>query len=114
MSCCSCKSFRISRPLSLVLGILERVRIKSVVVLKIRAADGPTAFRLLGLADIQCKSTPFSLCMCLNLLAVSLCSLTAVFGLLFVVDTMVYHFVCLARLNSYGKTLGESPILKLL
>jgi hypothetical protein len=72
-----------------VLGILKQVRIRSVVVLKIGAANGLTAFQLLGLADIQCKPTPSSLCMCLNPLAISLCSLTAVFGCLFVVDTMV-------------------------
>src|SRR5271155_1170861 len=112
MSRCCRKSFRMPRPLSLVLGILERVGIRGVVVLKIGAADSPTAFGPLGLADIQRKFAPFGLCVCLNPLAISLCGLTAVLGCLFVVDTVIYYSVCPARLNSQGKALGESPILK--
>jgi hypothetical protein len=88
MSCCCCKSFQISRLLSLVLGILERVGIRSVVVLKIRTANSLMAFRPFGLANIQCKLASYSLCMCLNPLVISLYSLIAVFGPFFVVDTM--------------------------
>jgi hypothetical protein len=75
--------------LSLVLGILERVGVRIVVVLNIGTANGLAAFRPFGLADIQCKFAPSNLCMCLNPQEISLYNLTAIFGRLFVVDIMV-------------------------
>jgi hypothetical protein len=77
-----------------VLDILERVRIKSMIMLNIRAYNSLTAIQLLLLADVQRKLAASSLRMCLNTLAISFRSLTAVLGLLMVMDIVVYHSVC--------------------
>ena len=75
-------------PFTSVLDILEGVRIRSMIVLKMRTANGPTAAESLLLADVQRELTPSSLGISLNPLAISLRGFAAVPGLHFVVDAV--------------------------
>jgi hypothetical protein len=81
-------------PFAPLLDILEGVGIRSMVVFKMRAADGLVAGQSLLLANIQRKLAPSSLGMRLDPLAISFCGFTGVLRLLFVVDTLVYYSVC--------------------
>ena len=65
-------------------------------MLKMRAANSPTATKSLLLADVQREPTPSGLGVSLDPLAISLCSFAGVLGLLFVVDALVNYSVCSA------------------